>query len=122
MFFDMEGDPLFEGGLEYLFGIVTKDGDEERFFPFWAHDRGEEKAAFQMTVDFLVERLDLDTGFMQNVCQGAVSCTEVAKRDAADRDSRLKAAAKLGVTESVSTVTDAAKPASPPPPAEEVAL
>ncbi len=41
-----------------------------------------------------------------------------AKRDAADRDSRLKAAAKLGVTESVSTVTDAAKPASPPPPAE----
>lgn len=57
MFFDMEGDPLFEGGLEYLFGIVTKEGGEERFVPFWAHDRGEEKAAFQMTVDFMVERL-----------------------------------------------------------------
>lgn len=57
MFFDMEGDPLFEGGLEYLFGIVTKDAGEERFFPFWAHDRGEEKAAFQMTIDFIVERL-----------------------------------------------------------------
>jgi len=57
MFFDMEGDPLFEGGLEYLFGIVTKDAGEERFFPFWAHDRDEEKAAFQMTIDFIVERL-----------------------------------------------------------------
>ena len=40
------------------------------------------------------------------------------KRDAADRDSRLKAAARLGVAAPVSTVTDAAKPASPPPPVE----
>lgn len=57
MFFDIEGDPLFEGGLEYLFGIVTRDGGQERFFPFWAHDRDQEKAAFQMTVDFIIERL-----------------------------------------------------------------
>ena len=40
------------------------------------------------------------------------------KRDASDRDSRLKAAARLGVAAPVSTVTDAAKPASPPPPVE----
>ena len=47
MFFDMEGDPLFDGGLEYLFGIVTVDEGTEDFHAFWAHDREEEKAAFQ---------------------------------------------------------------------------
>lgn len=57
MFFDMEGDPLFDGGLEYLFGIVTVDGGEERFHEFWAHDRDEERAAFQAAVDFMVDRL-----------------------------------------------------------------
>jgi len=57
MFFDMEGDPLFEGGLEYLFGIVTVDGGEETFHAFWAHDRDEEKAAFQAAIDFMAGRL-----------------------------------------------------------------
>jgi uncharacterized protein len=57
MFFDMEGDPLFDGGLEYLFGIVTLDDDEECFHAFWAHDRDGEKAAFQAAVDFMVDRI-----------------------------------------------------------------
>lgn len=57
MFFDMEGDPLYDGGLEYLFGIVTVDKGEERFHAFWAHDREEEKAAFQQAVDFMADRL-----------------------------------------------------------------
>lgn len=57
MFFDMEGDPLFDGGLEYLFGVVTVDDGEERFHAFWAHDREEEKAAFQSAVDFMTDRL-----------------------------------------------------------------
>ena len=26
VFFDMEGDPLLDGGLEYLFGVVSQDG------------------------------------------------------------------------------------------------
>src|SRR3546814_2058374 len=46
MFFDMEGDPLFDGGLEYLFGIVTVDDGEERFHAFWASAGAEEKATF----------------------------------------------------------------------------
>ncbi|WP_242130331.1 TM0106 family RecB-like putative nuclease, partial [Sphingobium sp. Sx8-8] len=58
MFFDMEGDPLFDGGLEYLFGIVTVDEGEERFHEFWAHDRDEERDAFQRAVDFMVARLE----------------------------------------------------------------
>lgn len=57
MFFDMEGDPLFEGGLEYLFGIVALDGDEDRFHAFWAHDRDAEKSAFEALMDFVTERI-----------------------------------------------------------------
>lgn len=54
MFFDMEGDPLFDGGLEYLFGLVTSDG---AFHDWWAHDRGTEKTAFENTIDFMTARL-----------------------------------------------------------------
>lgn len=57
MFFDMEGDPLFDGGLEYLFGIVTEEAEGERFHAFWAHDREEEKTAFQAAMDFMTDRL-----------------------------------------------------------------
>lgn len=58
MFFDMEGDPLFDGGLEYLFGIVTVEDGVERFHEFWAHDRDSERAAFQATVDFMIDRIE----------------------------------------------------------------
>lgn len=58
MFFDMEGDPLYDGGLEYLFGIVAFDEEgADRFHEFWAHDRESEKVAFEQTVDFMVDRL-----------------------------------------------------------------
>lgn len=58
MFFDMEGDPLFEEGLEYLFGVVALDEDgNDRFHEFWAHDRAQEKAAFERTIDFMTDRL-----------------------------------------------------------------
>ena len=58
MFFDMEGDPLFDGGLEYLFGLVAfDDHGDDRFHEFWAHDRESEKLAFERTVDFMVDRL-----------------------------------------------------------------
>ena len=40
VFFDMEGDPFVEGGLEYLFGAVAADGGgEPRYRAWWAHDR-----------------------------------------------------------------------------------
>ncbi|QFU90929.1 TM0106 family RecB-like putative nuclease [Amycolatopsis sp. YIM 10] len=58
VFFDMEGDPYALGGtgLEYLFGAVTTDGGQ-RFTPFWAHSRPEEKRAFERFVDFTMARL-----------------------------------------------------------------
>ncbi|MCD4852158.1 TM0106 family RecB-like putative nuclease [Arthrobacter sp. AK01] len=59
IFFDFEGDPLWQDpasgkwGLEYLFGVIenpVEPGAEPVFRPFWAHSRVEEGQAF---VDFL---------------------------------------------------------------------
>lgn len=53
LFFDMEGNPLEEGGLEYLFGLYYfKDGQPE-FKAFWGHNRAEEKKAFEAFMDFV---------------------------------------------------------------------
>lgn len=57
VFFDMEGDPLFQPGrgLEYLFGCWMPD-DEEPYRAFWGLDRPGEKRAFEQLVDFITER------------------------------------------------------------------
>lgn len=59
LFFDMEGDPLYPGGLEYLFGLwgpLAPDGTDT-FLPIWAHDPGAEKAAFERFMRLIVEHL-----------------------------------------------------------------
>jgi predicted RecB family nuclease len=57
VFFDMEGDPLYEPGrvLEYLFGCWKPD-DKPHFRAFWGTDRAGEKRAFQDFVDFVTAR------------------------------------------------------------------
>ncbi|NPC56682.1 TM0106 family RecB-like putative nuclease [Caenimonas soli] len=55
MFFDMEGDPLEPGGLEYLFGVGYFDGGWQ-FRAFWGHSRAEERVAFEQFMDFVVRR------------------------------------------------------------------
>jgi uncharacterized protein len=57
LFFDMEGDPFFEGGLEYLFGVTSIEEGEPHFRAFWATSRAEEKRAFEDFIDFVMERL-----------------------------------------------------------------
>jgi predicted RecB family nuclease len=57
LFFDMEGDPLYPGGLEYLFGFTRMRDGELQFTPIWAHDRNEEKRAFEAAVDFINDQL-----------------------------------------------------------------
>lgn len=57
IFFDMEGDPHQEGGLEYLFGVVVIEAGQPVFTPFWGHDRIQERQAFEACVDFMAERL-----------------------------------------------------------------
>ena len=56
MYFDMEGDPLQDGGLEYLFGVGFRDAGEWQFRAFWAHNRVQERAAFESFMDFVTER------------------------------------------------------------------
>ena len=61
LFFDMESDPFYEGeGLEYLFGVTQVDGGQPIFRSFWAHDRREEKLAFEAFIDFVVAALAED--------------------------------------------------------------
>src|SRR6185437_5354810 len=55
--FDMEGDPLMDGGLEYLFGFVYEDCGNPVFRPFWGHTREKEKTAFEAAMDFISGRL-----------------------------------------------------------------
>ena len=62
MYFDMEGFPHEVGGLEYLFGVGYLDDDdpsEFKFQTFWAHNRDEEKVAFEAFMDFVEARLDI---------------------------------------------------------------
>lgn len=58
LFFDMEGDPYEEGGLEYLFGVYLFENGEPQFRAFWAHSRAEEKTAFEQFMDFATARLN----------------------------------------------------------------
>lgn len=70
IFFDFEGDPLWQDphdgswGLEYLFGVVESPEDPTlvedtshtpRFRPFWAHTRAEEKQALLDFLDYVRE-------------------------------------------------------------------
>lgn len=57
LFFDMEGDPYEEKGLEYLFGVYYFEYGKPIFRAFWAHSRTEERRAFEEFMDFAVERL-----------------------------------------------------------------
>jgi uncharacterized protein len=56
VFFDMEGYPLVAGGLEYLFGAATIEAGTLAFHDWWAHDRVEEKLAFEAFVDWAFKR------------------------------------------------------------------
>jgi uncharacterized protein len=57
--FDFEGDPFWTParGLMFLSGLLLRDGDGWRYEAIWAHDRAQEKAAFERVVDLLTARL-----------------------------------------------------------------
>ncbi|WP_114286457.1 TM0106 family RecB-like putative nuclease [Candidatus Halocynthiibacter alkanivorans] len=54
LFYDIEGDPHYEDGLEYLHGVWAKDSG---FVTFWAHDHAAEKQAVIDLFDFFRARL-----------------------------------------------------------------
>jgi uncharacterized protein len=47
IFFDIEGFPFFEDGLEYLLGVTYFDNGNLAFRDWWAHSHEQEKTAFQ---------------------------------------------------------------------------
>ncbi|WP_159980640.1 MULTISPECIES: TM0106 family RecB-like putative nuclease [unclassified Novosphingobium] len=62
LFFDLEGDPLTEGGLDYLWGVHHVAGGEPVFRFRWGHDRAAERVAFEGTVDWMVAHLAANPG------------------------------------------------------------
>lgn len=57
LFFDMEGDPLIEGGLEYLFGIYDEATGKPHFHEIWAHDHAQEAKATRDVLAFFAAHL-----------------------------------------------------------------
>lgn len=62
VFFDIEGYPHAEGGLEYLLGVTTLEKDKFVFADWWAHDHAEERLAFEQFVDWAFKRWKKDPG------------------------------------------------------------
>ena len=59
VFYDIEGDPYFPGGLEYLHGVWFRENGEWEFRAFWAHTREDEGRAVADLLAFIVERMRL---------------------------------------------------------------
>ncbi|PZQ23538.1 MAG: hypothetical protein DI569_03530 [Sphingopyxis macrogoltabida] len=57
LFYDIEGDPYYEGGLEYLHGIWFREAGEWSFRAFWAHDRAAEGEAVAELLQFFTAHL-----------------------------------------------------------------
>ncbi len=45
LFYDIEGDPFYEEGLEYLHGVWFEEAGRGVFKDYWAHDRAQEGEA-----------------------------------------------------------------------------
>jgi uncharacterized protein len=60
--FDIEGYPLVEGGIEYLFGVVYQNGLAMTFRDWWAHDREQERCSLEQFVMWVHARWCEDPG------------------------------------------------------------
>lgn len=67
VFFDIEGYPLDDGGLEYLWGntyfdtpLAGQDRGERQFIDFWAHNREQEKQCFKDFIEWVYARWQQD--------------------------------------------------------------
>jgi uncharacterized protein len=55
VFYDIEGDPYYPDGLEYLHGLWFQEDGQWRFQAFWAHDREAEGEAVTGLLGFLTD-------------------------------------------------------------------
>jgi predicted RecB family nuclease len=60
--FDMEGYPHVAGGIEYLFGVTFEQDHQLQFRDWWAHNRHEERLAFESFIDWVHARWKADPG------------------------------------------------------------
>jgi uncharacterized protein len=65
VFFDIEGHPLYDGGLEYLWGSSYRcpDAPQGKLYAFkdwWAHTPEQEKTAFEGFIDWVYDRWKRD--------------------------------------------------------------
>jgi uncharacterized protein len=60
VFFDLEGFPFAQNGLEYLWGASTPAAAPE-FHDWWAHDPDGERRAFEQFIDWVTERRRRDS-------------------------------------------------------------
>ncbi len=65
MFFDIEGNPFWDNGLEYLWGVSYHDpkaaqGKSYAFKDWWAHDQKQEQLAFEGFIDWTYQRWQQD--------------------------------------------------------------
>jgi uncharacterized protein len=58
LFFDMEGDPLVDGGREYLFGVYHETDGQPEFRTWWAHDEQQERTATEDVLAFFTSHID----------------------------------------------------------------
>jgi predicted RecB family nuclease len=56
VYFDIEGYPLENDGLEYLLGVTHLVGGKPEFKDWWAHDEPEEQRAFEEFIDWVTAR------------------------------------------------------------------
>lgn len=56
VYFDMEGNPLADGGLEYLFGATIIEDGKPKFCEWWAHTTEAEKEAFENFIEWCHQR------------------------------------------------------------------
>lgn len=56
VFFDIEGFPLVEDGLEYLLGVICVEEGKPKFLDWWAHDDQQERKSFQDFIDWIHNR------------------------------------------------------------------
>jgi uncharacterized protein len=61
VYFDLEGFPLVENGLEYLWGATYVDAGQRNFKDWWAHESTEEKNAFEEFIDWVFARWKTDS-------------------------------------------------------------
>ena len=57
IYFDIEGFPLEDGGLEYLWGVTYFDESRVRQYKdFWAHNKEQEKISFKAFIEWTYDR------------------------------------------------------------------